>query len=153
MAELGTRERNLKDGRVSHISVWPLTENKTKQQPKQLASSHGRSVTTLLDIRGKLESGLPSTPKSFGLERRRVRTKVAPPLFHHSFMLNKRPSNSLVAVTHTFNPSTKETEAGGSLYALDQPRLQREFQGYTENPVSKNQTKQTDKAIIQLGRH
>lgn len=50
MAELDTCERNLKDCRVSNISVWLLTENNTKQQPKQLASSQGRRVATLLDI-------------------------------------------------------------------------------------------------------
>ena len=41
-------------------------------------------------------------------------------------------------VVHTFNPSTLEAEAGGSLRVLGQPGLQREFQdnlqSYTEKP-------------------
>ena len=47
------------------------------------------------------------------------------------------------ALVHTFNPSTREAEAAGSLRVWGQPGLQREFQdsqAVTErNPVSKNQ--------------
>jgi hypothetical protein len=45
-------------------------------------------------------------------------------------------------VVHTFNPSTREAEAGGFL-SLRQPGLQSEFQdsqGYTEKPCHEKQT-------------
>ena len=48
----------------------------------------------------------------------------------------KRRHQSQVVVTYTFNPSTQETEAGGSLHS-GQPGLQSELQnnqGYTEKP-------------------
>jgi hypothetical protein len=47
-------------------------------------------------------------------------------------------------VAHTFNPSTREAEAGGFL-SSSQPGLQSEFQdsqGYTEKPCLEKQTKQ-----------
>jgi hypothetical protein len=48
-------------------------------------------------------------------------------------------------VAHAFNPSTRETEAGGFLSAVqDQPGLQNEFQysqGYTEKPCLKKKKK------------
>jgi hypothetical protein len=40
-------------------------------------------------------------------------------------------------VTHTFNPSPKEAESGGSLWVWSHPGLQSEFQdsqGYAEKP-------------------
>jgi hypothetical protein len=43
---------------------------------------------------------------------------------------------------HTLNPSTQESEAGGSLRVRGQPGLQREFkdcQGYTEKPYLEKQ--------------
>jgi hypothetical protein len=49
----------------------------------------------------------------------------------------------LGVVAHTFNLSTGEAEAG-DFWVWGQPGLQSEFQdsqGYTENPVSINQTK------------
>ena len=45
-------------------------------------------------------------------------------------------------VLHTFNPSTGEVEAGGSLWLWGQPGLQSEFQdsqGYTEKSCLKKQ--------------
>ena len=51
-------------------------------------------------------------------------------------------------MAHSFNPSTKEAEAGRSLWVQGQPGLQSEFQdsqGYTEKPCLEkpnNQTKQ-----------
>ena len=45
-------------------------------------------------------------------------------------------------VAHTFNSSTQEAKAGGFLWVHGQPGLHGEFQmsqGYTQNPVSKNQ--------------
>ena len=56
----------------------------------------------------------------------------------------KRPD----VVAHTFNPSTLEAEAGGSLWVWDHPGLQIEFQdnqGYVERPCVKNTKKQTNK--------
>jgi hypothetical protein len=50
-------------------------------------------------------------------------------------------------VAHTFNPSTPEAEAGGSLRMWGQPGLQNEFQdsqGWAEKPhLKKQNTKQT----------
>jgi hypothetical protein len=49
-------------------------------------------------------------------------------------------SNPIV-VAHTFNPSTQEAEAGGSLWVWGQPDLYSEFQGsqsYSEKPWLKN---------------
>ena len=47
-------------------------------------------------------------------------------------------------MAHTFNPSTLEAEAGGSLWVQGQPGLHSEFQEesglYRKNPVSKNKT-------------
>ena len=51
---------------------------------------------------------------------------------------------SLAVVVHTVNPSTWETEAGGSLWVRGHPGLQSEFQDsqgyYTEKPCLKKQT-------------
>ena len=51
----------------------------------------------------------------------------------------------LVVVAHTFNPSSWEAEAGGSLSVRGQSGLQSEFKDsqcyYTEKPISKNQKK------------
>ena len=48
-------------------------------------------------------------------------------------------------MAHTLDPSTWETEAGGSLWVWGQPGLQSKFQDrqscYTENSVSKKQNK------------
>jgi hypothetical protein len=56
---------------------------------------------------------------------------------------------------HTFNPSTREAEAGRFLSSRGQPGLQSEFQdsqGYTEKPCLEKQTnKQTNKKT--LSRH
>ena len=53
------------------------------------------------------------------------------------------------AVARTFNPTTREGEAGGSLWVLGQPGLQELVPGQVpklqRNPVSKNKTKQKQK--------
>ena len=48
-------------------------------------------------------------------------------------------------VAYTFNPSTRETEAGGALWVWGQPGLQSDFQdnqGYTKKPFLEKQNKQ-----------
>lgn len=47
-------------------------------------------------------------------------------------------------VAHTFNPSPRKPEAGGSSGVQGQPGLQREFQDYYREPLSENQSKQTN---------
>jgi hypothetical protein len=57
------------------------------------------------------------------------------------FML-KKDRDICTVVVITFNPSTWEEEAGGSLEVQGQPGLQREFQdsqGYTEKPCLEKQ--------------
>ena len=52
-------------------------------------------------------------------------------------------------VVHTFNPSTQEAEAGGSLWVQDQPGLHSEFQDsqgcYTEKSCLEKKKKQKQK--------
>ena len=59
----------------------------------------------------------------------------------------KKAQVSLVLVAHAFNPSTREAEAGGSLWVPGQPGLQSEFpdrsQSYTEKPCPKKTNQQT----------
>jgi hypothetical protein len=53
-------------------------------------------------------------------------------------------------VTHAFNASTWEAEVQADFWVLGQPGLQSEFQdsqGYTENPISKNQKPETKNYI------
>jgi hypothetical protein len=53
-------------------------------------------------------------------------------------------------MAHAFNPTTKESEAGG-FWVQEQPGLQSEFhdsQGYTQKPCLENQNKQTKKKCV-----
>ena len=73
-------------------------------------------------------------------------------LFIHQYFLNplkKRTSFWPGMVTHTFNPSTWEAEAGRSLWVRGQHSLQSKFQdrlqSYRETQFQKTKTNQTSK--------
>ena len=53
-----------------------------------------------------------------------------------SITIFKRCKMSRAVAMHTFNPSTLEAEAGGSLWVWGQPSLQSEFQGSQEKLLS-----------------
>ena len=58
-----------------------------------------------------------------------------------------------MVVVHIFNPSTQETEAGGSLWVQGQPGLQSELldsQGYAEKSCPRKQKQKQKKKKVMI---